>query len=299
MDNKRIVGVDIGGSHITVALVDLSSLEILPESLVRMRIDSSAPAEEIIQNWAKAIRTACEIQPGKDAYLGIAMPGPFDYKNGISLVKDQGKYDSLYKLNIKQLLSKELAIPADHIRFSNDAGCFLQGEIHKSELEKYERAVGLTLGTGMGSAYMVEKNAYDANLWETPYLGGIIEDYISSRWFVNEFKKRTSQDIQDVRDLVENYQEHETTQELFFEFSSNLAQFLYKFISRRDANVVILGGNIAKAHSFFVREVRKQLYDLMGFSIPVCISTLGENAALIGAASQFYHKKSPSKVTIN
>ena len=38
--------------------------------------------------------------------IGIAIPGPFDYGNGISLIKDLEKYESLYGTNIKETLER-------------------------------------------------------------------------------------------------------------------------------------------------------------------------------------------------
>jgi len=285
--NNIIAGVDIGGSHITVALVDLGRLEILPESFIRERFDSSLSAGDIIQNWATVIRKAYVGFPDLKMRIGIAIPGPFDYIKGISFICNQGKYDALYNLNVKTLLSEELDISENQIRLGNDAGCFLQGEILKGEMNGYESAVGLTLGTGLGSAYIDGKKAYDADLWKMQYLDGIIEDYISTRWFIKEFYKRTNQNINDVKELVENYSKHEITLDLFNEFSKNLASFLHTFITKRRAQMVVLGGNISKSHELFLNPLKKHLNEALGYSIPINLSVLGESAALMGAASLF------------
>ncbi len=55
MIKKYSVGVDIGGSHITSALVDLKSGTILRETLTEMPVDNKAEADIIIRQWAKAI----------------------------------------------------------------------------------------------------------------------------------------------------------------------------------------------------------------------------------------------------
>ena len=41
-------GVDIGGSHITAALVNLDSGEVIKESYVRNHLDTSGTRDEII-----------------------------------------------------------------------------------------------------------------------------------------------------------------------------------------------------------------------------------------------------------
>lgn len=293
-DNKPkeniAVGVDIGGSHITTSLVNLEDFSLVPNTYVRKKIDSQAEAIPIIQEWSDAIKSSLDNFDNINKRIGIAMPGPFDYKKGISYMQSVNKYGALYKLNVKEMLSTALGIPSSNIKFNNDAACFLQGEIYSGDLSKHDSAIGLTLGTGMGSAYMVDKDAVDADLWKTPFKTGIIEDYISSRWFVNEFKIRTGISIKDVKELSEDYGAHEVTKALFNEFSSNLSVFLYRFLKQWDAEVIILGGNICKAESFFLRNTQRNLYEQMNLSIPIYLSALGENAALIGAASLFYQQ---------
>ncbi|ADY54072.1 ROK family protein [Pseudopedobacter saltans DSM 12145] len=289
--NNIVAGVDIGGSHITVALVNLDTLEIIDKSLIRERVDSAAVAEEIIIAWCSAIAKSFNTCPQSEKKLGIAMPGPFDYENGISYIKDLHKYDSLYGLNVKELIAYHLDIPKENIRLNNDAACFLQGEIYKGSLEGCSVAVGLTLGTGLGSAYMKSGESFDANLWCTPYKGDIIEECISSRWFVRQFQQRAGKSVKDVKEIVEKYPDHEITKELFEEFSDNLASFLAYFIQKEQGEVVVLGGNISKAKDFFIDNIKQKLYESVGKVIPIYLSVLGERAALIGGAAQFHTLK--------
>src|SRR5689334_18949648 len=103
MDSKTksavLIGADIGGSHITAGVVDDDRLHILPSSLSRKSLSSSAGCDELITNWAACIRTSAggaEIDK-----LCIAMPGPFMYEEGICLIKDQDKYPGLFNVNVK------------------------------------------------------------------------------------------------------------------------------------------------------------------------------------------------------
>ena len=77
-----IIGADIGGSHITCALVDLESKKIVPESFTSIKVDSKAPKEMILGKWAEALNAAIATQKGSvdEVSIGFAMPGPFDYQ---------------------------------------------------------------------------------------------------------------------------------------------------------------------------------------------------------------------------
>ena len=53
--NEYVLGVDIGGSHITAAVLNMVDRSILQNSYTRKWIDSHGKPELIIQNWSKAI----------------------------------------------------------------------------------------------------------------------------------------------------------------------------------------------------------------------------------------------------
>lgn len=151
-----------------------------------------------------------------------------------------------------------------------------------------EEAIGLTLGTGLGTAHYTNGKSRDAGLWKMTFLKGIAEDYLSTRWFVGRFYELSGIVIKDVEDLVVNHCESEFFSEIFKEFSYNLANFLYKFIRKEMPSAIIIGGNISNAEAYFLQDTRKTLAQLMGYSFPVKRSTLGESAALMGAGSSYY-----------
>lgn len=287
MSNSTALGIDIGGSHITAALVDLQSRSLIDGTWNRTRVNSQAKATEIIEAWAAVIREVFSKAPGEVKHIGIGMPGPFDYEEGISLMKGQHKFDSLYGLNVKQMLAESLEIDPSQIRFINDAGCFLQGEVFSGAGKGYERVVGLTLGTGLGSAIYTDGVAQDANLWCSPFKGKIAEDYLSTRWFVNRYKEVGGADVADVKALVALKDTDPKVTQLFNEFASNLGDFLLDFIKTGKPEAIVIGGNIANAADYFLPQVKKALQNA-GFDIPVKIASLGEAAALIGAASLWY-----------
>ncbi len=83
---QNIVGIDIGGSHITMAQVDPEKREIISSTYVREHVNSFDDKETIFSAWISAISKAAHDLAQEDLLIGIAMPGPFDYENGISLM---------------------------------------------------------------------------------------------------------------------------------------------------------------------------------------------------------------------
>ncbi|MFY0256120.1 ROK family protein [Chitinophaga sp. 30R24] len=287
MKNSTALGIDIGGSHITAALVDLNSRSIIEGSWNRTRINSQGTVADIIDAWAAVISEVFSKAPAGIQHIGIGMPGPFDYQAGISLMKGQHKYDALYNLNVKTLLAAKLGIAPEQIRFINDAGCFLQGEVFSGAGKGYQRVIGVTLGTGLGSAAYYDGIAHDANRWCEPFKDGMAEDYISTRWFVKRYQESTGETVADVKALVTRISVDASVQHLFDEFAINLAGFLTGFVQAEQPEAIVIGGNIANASSLFFpllkEELKKQHIDL-----PIITASLGEAAALIGAASLWH-----------
>src|SRR5688572_4821917 len=178
------LGIDIGGSHITAGIVDLAQKKVMEGSEVRQLVNRHAAADEILGIWADTINGRLAWCKHEAATIGFAMPGPFDYTNGICLIKGFDKYEALYGMNIKNELSVRTGVPAEQISFRNDADAFLEGEVFGGAGQGYRKALGLTLGTGLGSCLYVDGEITNAGLNVLPFKHEIAEEYLSTRWFV-------------------------------------------------------------------------------------------------------------------
>lgn len=280
----KTVGIDIGGTHITAALVDLEKGTLEADTLTREHVDAKGNKAAIIQKWAQVIKHAAGNVEADVLWIGIAMPGPFDYAAGISLMQNQDKYDALFGLNIKELLSEALKISTAKFKFMNDAACFLQGEAFGGAAKGASRAIGLTLGTGLGSAFYRNGMAEDAALWRAPFREGIAEDYLSVRWFLKRYFSLSGRKVNNVKSLVELLPSDAQVQTVFGEFGQNLGHFLLPYINSGKPEVVVIGGNIAQSMHLFKPALEHSLAS-EGINVPVKQALLGEEAAMIGAAS--------------
>ncbi|MDB5229406.1 MAG: transcriptional regulator/sugar kinase [Chitinophagaceae bacterium] len=288
--SQRIAGVDIGGSHITAALVDLDNGNIVNSRFARQAVNSGAQAEDIIIIWSNVIKKVFDTQ-SFDNKVGIAMPGPFDYSSGISLMENQDKYDSLYELNVRNLLADKLGIFPNNIRFINDAESFLKGEVFSGAAAGKDKAIGITLGTGLGSARLHYGKTEDANLWCSSFLEGIAEDYLSTRWFVSRYQILCGTEIKGVKELSDLAADDMMARQVFNEFGKNLASFLKPIINKEQPECIVIGGNISNAFELFSESLMTGLQDLRLAPV-ITKALLGEQSALIGAASTWHKKES-------
>lgn len=284
MNQKLVLGADIGGSHVTVGIIDLQTNTVLSETKSRLELNSKGDLDSIITVWQKAIANTCKLFGTKPSFLGISMPGPLDYEKGISLINGQDKYDALFGLNIKQLLAERIQMPANHICFINDAVSFLQGEILGGAAKSGHNVIGLTLGTGLGSAKALNGGeVLDADLWKMPFKDAIAEEYLSTRWFVKRYHEITGEVVDNVKELHHLANAgNEDALHIFTEFGNNLGLFLQRFIALEgEVDTVVMGGNIAKTAHLFSPSVLAELGD---DKVTLKQAILGEDAALIGAA---------------
>src|SRR5690606_37220776 len=142
----------------------------------------------------------------------------------------------------------------------------------------------MSLGTGLGSAFSLSGVTTDADLWNAAFRNGRADDYLSTRWFVKRYQEHSGKDVGGVKELIALAKTGNVIYEIFREFAHNLADFIMANIAANEIACVVIGGNISNTSPLFLPALEARIA-AEGFSTVVRISTLKENAALIGAAS--------------
>lgn len=295
MTKMRIIAGDIGGSHLTVALFEKIGKDLKLQKTKRASVDSRLGKSEILKSWFDEINSL--VGSFEDVYISLAMPAPFDYSEGICLIQEQGKFLSLYGVNIKKELCKELGIPENYIKFINDAEAFLYGESLFGKGRGIDSILGITLGSGLGSALKKGRDIRDASLWNFPFKEGIVEDYLGSNWFLSQAQKIIGIKATGVKELIDVLGDSEVLKEIFSEFASNLSEFIIQQYEIHHFDHVIISGSISRSAYLFQEQLRSNL-SKSGLSIPFEVSLLGENAALFGAAAVFFEDIKDIKIIV-
>lgn len=293
MDKKYSIGVDIGGSHITSAVIDLDEGKIIRDTKFEIPVDNKAEANIIISQWSKAIGKSISMV-GKNNIKGVgfAMPGPFDYPQGICLIRGVPKYEKLYGVNIGISVRKELGLGEKvFFRFMNDASSFAVGEAWAGRASGAKRSMAITLGTGFGSAFISDRVPLVSGedvpdmgcVYHIKYLDGIADDYFSTRWFTSKYEKLCDTRAAGVKDVAEAARSNDSVRYLFKEFGYSLGSFLAPWLNNFGAEILVIGGNISRAYDLFGESLRSGLDD-NNCKTEVAISELKEDAALMGSA---------------
>ena len=288
------LGIDVGGSHITLDLVDAQTFAVKEDAELRKPLNTHVEPTAVLSVFDEAIREmAAKI--GADAIkgVGLAFPGPFNYAEGICRITPaQNKYEQLFGVNFREFLCHALG-PDKPVVFNNDAASFAMGEYFKGGAKGYGRAVVVTLGTGFGASFIKEGRPQtvgeevpkDGELWHIPYREGIADDYFSTRWLVAEWKRRTGQEIAGGKEIEEAAKGGDQTAiEIYRTFGSNLAEFVAPWLGRFRAEAFVIGGNIALAWDLFIPAFLEALDPTVAASLAVKPCEMGEQASVCGAA---------------
>jgi glucokinase len=218
------------------------------------------------------------------------MPGPFDYAEGVSWMKH--KMPFLYGVNVRHMLAKQLGWKDEQVHFLNDAAAFLSGEIGAGAARGISRTVGITLGTGIGSAFAVDGYLvtdgpgvpHGGEVWNLPFEDGIVEDLISTRSIQQGYEECTGHE-REVAEIAAGAAQDPAAVEVFKEFGRDLGRVLRTLLHDFGPDVVVLGGGISHAAPLFLPAA---LCELQGLALQLRISVLGDRAPLVGAGVSWF-----------
>ena len=264
---KRILSLDVGGTAIKSALFENG---VLKERFPQVPSCSAGTLSEIVGAFQSVIDSA-----GKVDGIGIAMPGPFDMRNGKSAMTE--KFGALNGLILPELLGR------GDIRFIQDATAFLTGEMLRSKAGKFRRVGGITLGTGIGSVAAVDgkpllneelRPLAEYALWKRPFKTGVVEDYISTRGILARYPEAGS--VKEIASLAESGDKRAIS--AWRSVGEDLAAVLTVWIRELSLEYVVVGGQIAKSFHLFAEPLQ---------GLPVETGDLSGDSPLYAAASLF------------
>jgi glucokinase len=278
---SRMLVFDVGGSHVAAAVCSTPGFSLGPVA------SAPHPAEHTSDAFVDLLYgLGAKAQAGQNAIMGamLAVPGPFDLQAGVSLMRHKLPY--LYGVDLRCALAERFGLQAAQVRFLNDADAYLLGEIGAGAARGFKRAVGLTLGTGIGSAFAVEGRLVTdgpgvpsgGEIWNLPYQGGIVEDCVSSRAIVGSYERLTGRRLE-VVDLATTASSDPAAQQAFSEFGQHLGVVIQTLLAGFHAEVIVLGGGISRSANLFLPSVQAQLGDS---TVQLRVSELKDKAALVG-----------------
>ena len=291
MDNIRI-GIDLGGSHVSVGVVN-NNYQVIEQYEKDFTVEEKKNvikvAIEYIVNTVNHLKSIYNFSE-----IGIGMAGTI--KDGIILVSPN---IGIKNLNIKKLLEEKTGVK---VNISNDAMCAAIGEYVYSNLRNYEKILFLTLGTGIGGNILLNGKIVDNPEYQE--LGhtvikengiqckcgkkGCFERYGSILVFKNKIIERLglSYDISgpDLREQIKIHQEK--VEDIIEEYINDLCLGLSILINKFNPDIVVIGGGFARYDYLLLEPLKERIKGmelLHNKDIIIQTAKSGNDAGIIGA----------------
>ena len=301
------IGIDIGGSHVGTGLINLNGRIIAKEEQdldneVKDENYSKKLLDTIIETITKVLEKK-KIDIKEISLIGIAVPGTVSDTHII-------KADNLHikDFDIVSEINKYFNIP---IVLRNDAKCAAIAEKEYGSLKKYDDALFLTIGTGIGGAVylggkllkpkkyegfeighmVIQKNGLKCNCGRK----GCFEKYASMKAFKQMIQKEFGKENltgKEVKELLENNKNSEQVDKIINEYISYLSTGIANLINIFEPQTISIGGSFVHFKDILLERLEKKLNEknilFNNQSAPkITMAKLKNDAGMIGSIIQY------------
>ena len=289
------IGIDIGGSHIGIGLVDNNgSIIQKKEKFIKDKTNIKEQIEEFITENVMQMLLSYEVEN-----IGIAVPGTIT-DNKIIKAVNLGIED----YDLATSLEKTLKIP---VKLKNDAKCAALAEQKYGELAGFKNSIFLCIGTGVGGAVI-----YNEQLLEPSNVPGFefshtiiqkdgelcncgkrgcFETYASLKRFKQKISDRfdlntSSGEI--IRKFIEDNLDNQMIKEMIKEYVDYLSIGISNIINIFEPEAICIGGSFSEYENIFCEPLKHALLDgnllfNRRSDIIIKLAKLKNDAGIIGA----------------
>lgn len=295
------IGIDIGGSHIGIGLINadnkiinLKNKDFINEEKQEIKNN----LEYILINTIEELLTQSNLEKKHIEKIGVAIPGRADENGNIYTVNL-----NLKKYPIKNILQNYFKVP---IQIRNDAKCSAICEKEYGSLKKYKDSVFLCLGTGIGSAVFLQNKLLTTSTSESFEIGhmiiqkdgklcncgkrGCFEQYASMRILKNEIIKtldlRQNISGEEILNIICEQNKNEKLQDILQEYINNLSIGILNIMEIFEPEAICIGGSFVHFEEILLEKLRIQIkkQNHIAQKIPeILLAKMGNNAGIIGS----------------
>lgn len=309
---KYRIGVDVGGTNIKIALVDLKG-GIVYSSTTPTRAEMGY--EYAIGNMKQAVLDLMrETKATKDTIeaIGFGFPGQIDYKTGT--VRILPNMPGWIDIPVAKIMEDEFQIPT---RLDNDVRCAALGELNYGAGKGCQNLVCITIGTGIGSGLIVNgklvRGATNAAgeighikmaINDGPLCGcgdyGCFEAYASgpsivamAKEYLNggksaKYKELATEELSPYVIAQAAIQGDVVARQIFRKIGEIIGVGLSSVVNLLNPEKIIIGGGVADAGDILfapIKEtVQKRTMPIQAKAVEIVPATLGNSAGVIGAS---------------
>ncbi len=160
----KLLAVDVGGSHVSCAALDD---DMMLESM-RIETNSGGGLTNLLPTLTQALHVLRAAQGGDFAGIAFGFCGLVD-ANAMRVISTNHKYADATAVDLVAWAKKEFGLP---LMLENDARLALLGEHCCGAAQGIQDVVMITLGTGIGTAALMEGHLVRGKHFQAGCLGG-------------------------------------------------------------------------------------------------------------------------------
>jgi glucokinase len=316
MKKKWLIGVDIGGTAIKMAILNLEGTILVKWEIAT---NHKSNGKHIIQDISDSIFEKIsnyDINKEEIKGIGIGAPGPVDFEKGTIIHTPNLSWPNHFPL--KKLLEDRTNLP---IMINNDANCAALGEMWKGAGNGEKDLVCITLGTGVGGGVITNGQIVQGRNGAAGEIGhitaiahggavcncgktGCIETIASATGITRIAREyiKNEQNSKDVLSKIYKQMGAITAKDVFdtgrtgskiaekviLEITYYLGLVLANIANTLNPDKIVIGGGVSKAGEVLLNplilQYKKFAYPPVSLSTTIVLAQLGNDAGVIGAA---------------
>jgi len=279
MTDKRVIGIDLGGTNVRAALVDANGIIRIETEAVRSQ---GSPLEVMGQIFGLIERLGLKDVEG----IGLGVPGPVDDEKGI--VYELINIPAWKKEPVKEIFESRYRIP---LEVQNDANCYALAEKYYGHGKGVKSFIGLIVGTGIAGGIILNDRLYAGpngmagEFGMMSYLDKYYEYYCCGQFFdhVYQTSAKKAADLAERGDLG--------ALQMWEEFGHHLGKAIEAILYAYDPEMIVLGGSVSKSFHLYEKWIWKSLE---GFVFPNSLKNFKlkasglEHPGILGAAALLF-----------
>lgn len=297
--SKYIIAIDLGGTNLKVALLDLKLKIKQKYSLDTRKFPGKAGLIKAIQYAVNQTITDCGLERSHILGIGLGVPGPVDAKKGI--VHFFPNIPGWREVGLKNILQKRIKIP---VLLDNDAKVMTLAEWRFGRARNFDNVLCITLGTGVGGGLILSGKLHRGNDNAAGEVGhlpinelgprcncggqGCLEAYVGNKRII-DYAERILKRRNSLEQLSLLAKKNNKKAIQVWEYVGNkLGVAFVALANTLNLDAIVVGGGVSAAGSVLLNAIKKTIKDramsVQAKRVKIFTSALGNDAGLIGAA---------------
>jgi predicted NBD/HSP70 family sugar kinase len=291
-EGGHVLGVDLGGTKVTVAVADISS-KVLAEVTEPTHPRGGLVVLDQITKLANRLARDINIHPSRIRSIVVGTPGVANKSGTIDLAPNIADFG---QLDVVGILTEKLG---SSVKVENDVNLALLGEIWHGCAQNVANVAFIALGTGIGLGLSVNGQVVRGEHGAAGEIGyfpiggdpfraevrnqGCLEYEAGAVGISRRYKEAGGNTVEDVRSIFERMERGEETATKVIDDTARLmALAAAMVVATADPKLIVFGGSIG-ARPEFAKRVSDQLSRISPRPIEIRPSALGNRAGVVGA----------------